>query len=284
MRQAPFAPAHRGELRAPRSGEPCGRTMRNVEPLPVRAVDLHAPVVGPHDVLDDGEAQAAALALAREAVVDAVELLEDAPVLDARDALAVVASPRWRCPAGATEPRSVTTGGRAAVLDARWRAGSRARRPSRARSTSTGGRSGVDLGSRSSTSGCRWRSGANALSASSTTARDGLVAQLEQLAPGLHAPPVEQALDAPGEPLGLASERRRGTCPAWPGRRARAPCVSAKRRMLGERRAELVAHLRDEVGLQLAQVGLAPQEHEHEHDARDGDQHEAHRERRRRGR
>ena len=42
-----------------------------------------------------------------------------------------------------------------------------------------------------------------------------------------------------------------------------------------ERRAKLVAHLRHEVGLELAQVRLAPQEDEDEHDARDGDEDEA---------
>ena len=45
-----------------------------------------------------------------------------------------------------------------------------------------------------------------------------------------------------------------------------------------QRGPKLVAHFRDEVGLQLAQVGLAPQEHEDEHDARDGDEDEADRE------
>ena len=96
----------------------------------------------------------------------------------------------------------------------------------------------------------------------------GLLAQLELLAAGLHAPPVEQALDAAGEPLGLAAEAPRGTCrwSAW--------SVARALHRLGEeadarqRGAKLVADLRDEVGLELAEVGLAPEEDEHEHDAR----------------
>src|SRR5262249_39757 len=44
----------------------------------------------------------------------------------------------------------------------------------------------------------------------------------------------------------------------------------------GERRAQLVAHLRHEVGLELAQIRFPPQEHDHEHDARDDDGDEAH--------
>ena len=59
-----------------------------------------------------------------------------------------------------------------------------------------------------------------------------LLAQLELLAPRLHAPPVEQALDAVREPLGLAAERREALVhrSAW-SPRARS-IVSTKRRML----------------------------------------------------
>ena len=45
-----------------------------------------------------------------------------------------------------------------------------------------------------------------------------------------------------------------------------------------ERRAKLVAHLGDEVGLELAQVRLAPQEDQDEDDPRDRDEDEADRE------
>ena len=106
----------------------------------------------------------------------------------------------------------------------------------------------------------------------------GLGAKLEELAPGLHAPPVEQALDDLHEPLGLAPEPVDALV-------ERGLIAAGALHRLGEepdarqRRPKLVAHLRDEVGLQLAQVRLAPEEDQHEHDARDGDQHEADRER-----
>src|SRR5690606_23167750 len=58
---------------------------------PLGALELHAPTVSPHHVLHDGEAEARALTLAREAIVHPVELLEDALVLDLGDARAVVA-------------------------------------------------------------------------------------------------------------------------------------------------------------------------------------------------
>src|SRR5580692_11282110 len=56
-----------------------------------RAVHLDAAAVGAHHVLHDGEADAGALLLPRQEVVDAVELLEDPLVLVAGDPLAVVA-------------------------------------------------------------------------------------------------------------------------------------------------------------------------------------------------
>ena len=51
---------------------------------------LHPPAVRAHDVLDDREAEPGAFALAREAIVQAVEFLEDALVLGLRNAGAVV--------------------------------------------------------------------------------------------------------------------------------------------------------------------------------------------------
>ena len=118
--------------------------MRNVEPLPVGALELNAPVVRAHDVLHDGEPQAAALALAREAVVDAVELLEDAAVLDARDAVAVVGhleGDAWRAP----RARAGVTDGRACRRTSR-RCESRLTTASTiaARSTWTVGQAGLD--------------------------------------------------------------------------------------------------------------------------------------------
>ena len=94
-----------------------------------------------------------------------------------------------------------------------------------------------------------------------------LGAQLEELASGLHSPPVEQPLDDGHQPLGLAPE-------AVDALVERGLVAAGALHRLGEqpdarqRRPKLVAHLRYEVGLQLAQVGLAPEEHEHEHDAR----------------
>ena len=48
------------------------------------------PAVGSHDVLGDGEAEARALLGAREAIVDAIELLKNALVLAGGNAQAVV--------------------------------------------------------------------------------------------------------------------------------------------------------------------------------------------------
>src|SRR5919201_871610 len=58
----------------------------------IAAVALHVdvPAVRLHDVLDDGKAEAGALALPREPVVDSIELLEDPFVLRGLDTLAVV--------------------------------------------------------------------------------------------------------------------------------------------------------------------------------------------------
>ena len=107
--------------------------------------------------------------------------------------------------------------------------------------------------------------------------RRALASQLEALAPGLHAPPVEQALDDQRQALGLARE----TAEAFVLRRQIAP--RALHRLdeeanAGEGRAKLVADLGDEVRLELAQVRLAPEKDEDQDDARDRDEDEADRE------
>jgi hypothetical protein len=84
--------------------------MRNVDPAR-RALEQDAPAVRAHDVLDDREAEAAALARAREPVVDAVELVEDAAVLAARNPAAVVAHLDGDPVAGSERARRPTTGG-----------------------------------------------------------------------------------------------------------------------------------------------------------------------------
>ena len=84
LRASTAAPA------APDAGRRAATTSEKVDPLPSSLSSSTRAAVGAHDVLDDGEAEARALLLPGEPIVDAVELLEDALVLGARDAAAVV--------------------------------------------------------------------------------------------------------------------------------------------------------------------------------------------------
>src|SRR5262245_17865931 len=68
-----------------------------------RALHLHRPAMGLHDVLHQGQAQAAALGLVHQAVLGPVELLEDPLLLVLGDADAPVADRQQHAPVLALE-------------------------------------------------------------------------------------------------------------------------------------------------------------------------------------
>ncbi len=224
---------------------------------PRRALELDAAVVGSDDVLDDGQPEAAPVAHPREAVVDAVELVEDAPVLDVRDPLAVVGDLDGDAARAIDAPPGPEAHDRrrTAVLQ-------RVREQ-----VADGVDHGLEVGVHVRETGLDL-SGEVELRvplAQRPERVDGLVdhvghallVEIELLAAGFHAAPVEQALDELREALGLLAERlqalvlRRGVAP-------RALHRLGEEADARQRRAKLVADLRDEVCLQLAEVRLAP--------------------------
>src|SRR4051812_34618508 len=99
LRLACAAAAYAEKISSAAGPGECDRDLRRAEhrqhdrehaTLAERALHLDATAVRLDDVLGNRQAEARALHLAREPIVDAIELLEDALVLALRDADAVV--------------------------------------------------------------------------------------------------------------------------------------------------------------------------------------------------
>ena len=223
-------------------------------------------------MLHDREPEPRPLARPGEAIVDPVELLEDAPVLAARDAAAVVAHLEHRLPGGRGVGAELHLRRRASVL---LRVREQVQEEIDDRVAVDEDRRGVrlahDLEGDAPSDGHRPKVPGSLFD----DWLQLLPAKVVDLPPRLHPPPVEEAVDPRAEALGFGDE-------ALDALVARLLVGGALDR-LGEeadrrqRCAKLVADLGDEIRLQLAQVRLAPHEDEHEHDPGSDRRHERHR-------
>ena len=205
------------------------------------------------DVADDGQAEAAALLLAVEAVVDAVEALEDAAVLAARDAGAVVGDRQLDVAVvGATAQVDAAVvaavlGGVLEQVEQRLAEHGAVGEDRRQVARHVGGEGDVLLqADRLEGAQRRVDHAAHPLGLAVVDHR-----------PRLHAAEVEQAADHHAEPLGLVIEHLEALAALLVGERARLEQGLGEEPDAGQRRLELVRDLGEEVELQLRQVGGA---------------------------